>query len=219
MIEALSARHGARRIMREAILMNERGDVDGALKILASAVNLTPNYAEVISLKGFLLSRKGEFDEGIRLMEKAVEMSPGSKNLSKMLNNLGVAYFNKQDYEKAIDRLEKALAISKEAAAQNPRMKYTLINLGNAYLGLGDCANAIDRVKLSMEASYDLQTIRRMCSVYEKCGFPGKAADELDKALNNLPNLDPNFIANSKKRVLQLRADEAKMQRAQPKTH
>ncbi len=218
MMGELSARHEARRLLRKATVMNERGDVDGALEMLASADSLVPDYAEVISLKGFLLSRKGEVDEGIRLMEKAVEMSPASKNLSKMLNNLGVAYINKQDYEKAVVCLEKALANSTEADAHSPKMDYILINLGNAYLRLGDCDKAIDRIERSLEANYNLPTILKMCSVYEKCGYPGKAADELEKALRDLPNLDPNFVANSRKRVRQLRADEAEMLRAQPKT-
>jgi tetratricopeptide (TPR) repeat protein len=204
--------------MREAIQRDERGDIDGALELLASAENLSPDYAEVISLKGFLLSRKGEFDEGIRLMEMAIGMSPGRKNLSKMLNNLGVAYFNKKDYRNAVDRFERALAAATESDAHSPRVTNTLINLGNAYLGFGDCDNAIDRIERSLKSSYNLQTVRKMCFAYEKCGYPGRAADELEKAIKDLPNLDPDFVASSRKRIKKLRADEAEMGRDQPGT-
>jgi arylsulfatase A-like enzyme/Tfp pilus assembly protein PilF len=219
MIEELHARHEAKRLLRSAFVTNESGDVDGALELLAQAESLSTNYAEVISLRGFLLSRKGELDEGIRLMEKAVEMSPSSKNLSQMLNNLGVAYFNKQEYEKAVDRLEKALATLTEADAHSLVLNQTLSNLGIAYQRLGDCDNAIDRIKRSLEARHNLRTVLHMCSIYKKCGYPGKAADGLEQVLRDFPNLDSTFVATTRRRVGELRADEAEMRRAQPRNH
>jgi tetratricopeptide (TPR) repeat protein len=206
MVAGLNARHEAKRLLRGALVQSERGDVDGALELATAAEELAPNYAEVLSTKGFLLSRKGELDEGIRLMEKAVEMSPDSRNLNQMLNNIGVAYINKQDYEKAVDRLERALAALGEDDAHSLSMNQTLSNLGIAYQRLGDCENAIDRLEQSLKARYDVRTVLNLCSTYEKCGRPDRAADELERMLREADGLDPSFAADVRKRIVELRA-------------
>jgi arylsulfatase A-like enzyme/Tfp pilus assembly protein PilF len=210
MMDELNTRHEAKRLMRGAFATYERGDVDGALKIVALADSLAPDYAEVISLKGFLLSRKGELAEGIRLMEMAVEMSPNSRHLNQMLSNLGGRRIIKKDYKKAVDRFERALATLTEADARSLTMNQILSNLGIAYHRLGDCENAIDRLERAVKARYDLRTVLNMCSIYEKCGYPGKAADGLEQILRDTPNLDPNFVTNARRRIVELRAHQSR---------
>jgi tetratricopeptide (TPR) repeat protein len=127
----------ARGCLRTALALNRRGDLEGAMHMIAVAESLAPAYAEVPATKGLIIKRSGDLDEGIRLMEYAIELGPRSEMVHQTLNNLGIAYLDKGECEKAIDVL-------KRSAEVKPDYYRAIYNLGSAYEKCGQPLAAAD---------------------------------------------------------------------------
>ncbi len=128
----------ARGYLRTALALMEKDDFEGALHAMAVAESIAPTYAEVPATKGLIVKRSGDIDEGIRLMEVAVRMDPKSEMTHQTLNNLSIAYLEKERCEDAIAALERSLEIK-------PDYYRALFNLANTYERCGRPGEAAER--------------------------------------------------------------------------
>ncbi len=99
----------ARTYLRTALALQKRGDLTGALHAIAAAESIAPEYAEVPATKGLIVKRSGDLEGGIELMEKAIEMDDRSEMVHQTLNNLGFAYLEKGNCDKAISALKRSV--------------------------------------------------------------------------------------------------------------
>ena len=132
-----NSKQEARACLRTALALDDRGDLEGALHMIAVAESLAPDYAEVPAIKGLIVKRSGDLDEGIRLMESAIEVDPRSEMAHQTHNNLGLAYLDKGECEKAIGALRRSLEVK-------PDYHRAIYNLGMAYEKCGRPAEAAD---------------------------------------------------------------------------
>ncbi len=131
-----------------------KGDPGGALREVAEAEALAPRYAEVKATKGLILVRTGDLEAGIELLETAAEDDPESSMIHQTLNNLGIAYLQTGQCDKAMDALNRSL--SHRADYHN-----ALYNLGLAYETCGMESEAIEAYTafLDSEPNLDRSTL------------------------------------------------------------
>jgi len=132
-----NARQEAKGCLRTALELDEKGDLEGALRIIAVAESLAPGYAEVPAIKGLIVKRSGDVDEGIRLMESAIELDPRGEMAHQTLNNLGIAYLDVGECEKAIAALRRSLEVKSD-------YHKAVYDLGTAYEKCDRPAEAAD---------------------------------------------------------------------------
>lgn len=90
--------------------------------------------------------KKRQFDEAIKHYSKAWELY---KDIT-YLTNLGAAYFEKGDYEDAIEACEEAIEQGREVHADFKIIAKAFGRIGSAYEKLGDYANAIKNYQSSL---------------------------------------------------------------------
>jgi len=140
-IAELNARQEAGGLLRVAAALMLQGDFEAALERTAAARRVAPGYTEVLATEGLILVRRGNLDEGITLMETAIEKNPRAQMLYQTLNNLGLAYLDRGECDKAIETLKRSL----EAKQDYSNAMY---NLGLAHERCGhpdEAVRAYDR--------------------------------------------------------------------------
>ena len=111
----------ARKMMKEAIAMNER------------AIERAPNPIAYNSL-GNIYRDLGRPDKAIEFFSAAIIYNPGIVHL---FNNRGIVYAQTGQYDKAVADYTRALSLS-------PGYGEAYVNLGNAYDEMGRPARAIE---------------------------------------------------------------------------
>ena len=91
------------------------GNYEEAAGNFASAINENPNKAEYYIAYGMALIGLAQYDEALRqfdrvIMDKKIDMV--LENNKRALRGKGIAYFNMQDYEKAIEQIDQALGLN-----------------------------------------------------------------------------------------------------------
>ena len=77
-------------LLQQAVEMQQRGDLEPAVKAYRDFLSVRPNEAAVRSNLGVLLSRLGRFDEAIAEYKRALDLDP---NNAGIVLNLGLAYY------------------------------------------------------------------------------------------------------------------------------
>ncbi len=98
---------------------NFRGNLDKAMEEFNRALELDPNYAEVIGYVALAWRTKGDFEKALELYKKYVSLSPGDANPLDSMANL---YFR-------MGRIDDAIANFKEALRVNPDFLMSIIGL------------------------------------------------------------------------------------------
>jgi len=96
------------------------------------ALNINPGNIDAYNLLGLIALRQNYFDKSINYFEKANEIiQKNNKPYTEyILNNLGYAYYNNQEYEKALEVFEKSFKI-RENWLSSFGAAISLYNLGN----------------------------------------------------------------------------------------
>lgn len=136
------------------VYMTKR-DFEKAEESLQEAIKLDPSFSEAYTNFGSLRMLQGRYQEAISYFEKAIA-NPLYVNTHLALTNMGWAYYQLGDKEKALEYLHKALK-------ENARASKALIYLALIYMNEGDFSSAefyLKRVlkndRASMEARYYL---------------------------------------------------------------
>lgn len=111
---------------------------------LASIRNLILDYYLDYNADSTILLTQWQYDFAVKARNK--------KQQAYALLYQGMAYYNKGENLKALDRENKSLAIS-ESIADKKAMGNTLCNLGNVFLEMGNYSDAVDRYTKSMKCA------------------------------------------------------------------
>ena len=82
--------------------------LDKAIKFLRKAIIHNKHYIQAYTTLGTAYFMKGLVDEAIKANEEAVDVEP---NFPVAHNNLAVAYLEKEDFAKAVEHCDKAVAL------------------------------------------------------------------------------------------------------------
>ncbi|MFA5782847.1 MAG: tetratricopeptide repeat protein, partial [Bacteroidales bacterium] len=109
--------------------------IDSVLNIMNRLLVKDSMYAPALSKKGEVYGKYlNNIDKSIEYLVKAYAVSP---NDASLLENIGVAYGIKKDYEKSIEFFNKAIAVKPD----NPQ---TYANLAGSYLNMGNKKKAAE---------------------------------------------------------------------------
>lgn len=88
------------------------------------AARLDPKNSNYLNQAGLVLSTLGDYDQAIAFYEKALAsdiktFGENHPSVARDWNNLGTAWYQKGEYDKAIEYLQKARAVLQRAKLQH----------------------------------------------------------------------------------------------------
>lgn len=147
--------------------------LERAEKILARAIQLSPNYQKAYTSLAQTYLYRGSNDKAVELLQMAVDLEP---EYPGSYWNLAEGYYFKKDFTKTIENFEKALELG--YGAQDPTR---MGELARAYFETKDYEKAIEwykkvieMVKGNAEAHYTLAII------YRDAGYLEEAREEAE---------------------------------------
>lgn len=128
------------------IVLHQKGDLDGAIDAMRGAVAADVGVALYHSNLGEMWRQAKRLDEAISEAGCALALEP--RNVS-VLNNLGIARYDRDEYELAAECYQRAIEVA-------PTLPLSYNNLGNALLALGRAAEALPlyRRALALDPDY-----------------------------------------------------------------
>lgn len=120
----------------------------------------------------------GHWESDLTLFERAAAVTSGNYMAH---NNLGVAYYERERYEEAIEHLNKALEI-------RPDYPDALLNLGNAYFELNDLDQAEEAYSYALKIDPNYHKAETaLANVQIRRGNAGEAVARYTEALKSDP--------------------------------
>jgi tetratricopeptide (TPR) repeat protein len=166
-----------------ALAYDMKGALDKTEYHLKEAIELKTDYSDAYNYLGFVYFRTGKVDDAIKCYHKALDnmlyQNPQDAHL-----NLGVAYLNRKEYEKAVVQLEKAIKLVPDfTAAYN--------SLGQAYEGLRKYGEA--RLAYEKALEYNPVYTRALLNLGKllyRSGEKQKATKYFDRVVKLEPDSD-----------------------------
>ena len=176
-----------------ALTYRDLGAYEEALVHFKKALALKPEFSEAYNNLGTLYLLLEKWDLAIGCFEKAVS-NITYKTPHFSYNNLGLAYYNKGEYYKAIEGYRQALKLS-------PSYAICYTNLGLAYEAIDSFQAAIEAHKKSIDHAPDYPASHfNLARLYLRLN----QNDEATKELKRTVEIDPEGnYGNEAKRLLQ----------------
>ena len=163
-----------------AMAYRDLGDYGKAEQHFQKAVTLKPDFPEAWNNLATLYLLTKQWDKAISSTQKALASLTYSTP-QYAYNNQGLAYYNKGQYQKAVDTFLEALKIF-------PSYTVCLTNLGLAYEALRDYKKAIESYTMAIQFDPgDPNPHFFLGRLYYRLKSPKKAKQSLERALE----LDP----------------------------
>lgn len=117
------------------------GNLDGAERQLANALQVDPDYAPAHASLGVVYQQRGQLDKAEQQYRRVISIDP---NHAAAHNNLGALYERKNDLDAAVEQYRAAIGI-------NPDYAKAYHNLGVAYRRKKDMPEAIANFRKAIE--------------------------------------------------------------------
>ena len=165
-----------------------QGRLREALEVLEMGLKVLPSNYGVILTYSRLLVEAGRDDDVIAFLENT--WLPPMEHDPEIWNHLGLAHYNKGNFDKALAALELAISIDDEYAVVSR-------NLGNVYLSKYlkdkesmDLAQSIKNYKRAIELEPDYASAHNSLGVaYREAGQTDKAIQSWQKAFALRPDV------------------------------
>jgi tetratricopeptide (TPR) repeat protein len=132
----------ARYYFRLGVVYDKQKKKNACIEAMRKAIELDPKDATALNYLGYTYADLGQnLDEAERLVLEALKYKP---NDGYITDSLGWVYYQKGQYQKALQVLKKASELANEDAV-------ILEHVGDAYLKLNDKANALKYYQKSMD--------------------------------------------------------------------
>ena len=138
------------------------GELEEAVELYKESIDTYPT-AEAYTFLGWTYSFQGKLDEAIEECKKAIEVDPDFGN---PYNDIGAYLIEKEDYDKAIPWLERAIE-----AKRYDSYHYPHYNLGRAYMAKGMMKRALEEFESALSIAPDYP-------------LAGEAVDNLRRQIN-----------------------------------
>jgi len=164
----------------EAVKRYERGELREAVEALSRALQLSPNAVPALKLHARIMMHLERYDEAISLLSKLLELRP---NDAESYLELGSALERTGQLRRALDAFRKAAEI---AASLSPQPSW-----------LDELNARCERIERELSKERELRSLQErlkeveellhLADVYEGSGFPRRAKDYLQRALELNP--------------------------------
>lgn len=159
---------------RALLALREHEQAEVALR---RALDLDSGLWKAHETLGVLYDQLGNFEESIGEYRAALAVR---RDEPSVLNNLGVAYYLKKDYPKAIETFERALSFTPESERAR-----TYNNLARAYAKSGSYTRAFESFRRSSGAP---TAYNNLGLLYLEDGRPRRAVACFEKAIQESPS-------------------------------
>ncbi len=120
------------------IVCDKMNDIEGAENAAEGAMRAAPEYSEGYNFLGYMYAERNiKIDRALELIQKALSLEPKNPNIN---DSLGWVYFQKGEYQKAIEVLEKAIAYLSDDYMRGSSVIFE--HLGDAYEKVGNIEKA-----------------------------------------------------------------------------
>ncbi len=169
--------------------------IDLSIPYFVKAITLKPDYSQAKNDYGLALMKLGRYDEAIALFQVARD-DLFFKNSENAGINIGIAYLEKGDNEKALKEL-------RTLTKMNPRNPITKVHLGRAYFALGRYNQAIEEYNQALDLYQDYgAAYYYLGQVYMKVGDSPAAKESFRAVTKILP--ESSDLSQSAKEYLKL---------------
>lgn len=160
-------------IIQLGIICDKLDDIEGAERAAAKAMEVDPEYAEAYNFLGYLYAERAiKLDRALELVQKAMELQPDDPNIT---DSLGWVYYQMEDYEKAVEVLEKSVSLITDADRVGAAVIYE--HLGDAYEKTRRFDEAMAMWRKAIEGTPQSETAAaKIQSLSEKRQTTGKAS-------------------------------------------
>lgn len=172
---------------------------DQALNEFKKVQELVPNsrsgnHVKAVFNEGLALLRMGAYEEAITALRKVKDLDPTYKDLDKLHNYLGVAFYFLDNYEGAIREFKRAIqenATYREANfnLKSVNMRLLHFNVGVTYGFMGNYRQAIEELNKAIEIDTNFFNAHmEIARIYVREGMYGDAISELIRCERINPN-------------------------------
>lgn len=134
----------AQQLNAQGLKKAQSGDNKAAIADYTHAIEKNPNDVSAYTNRGVAYHRLGDTSAAIRDYEQALKLTPQSAAQTAMLHsNLSYAYYDRQNYDKALEEGNQAVAL-------NGNLAQAHINLANARSKKGDYDGAMQDYKQAL---------------------------------------------------------------------
>lgn len=200
---------GAQQLVREAMNLQQAGDVGGAKALYEQALAQDPGNADALHLSGLASLQLGDFDEAVTRIRKAVDRVPEHPVLR---NNLGLAMHKAGTLVAAAGQLQKALELRADYGGAHMNLAAVYSDLGDREGALEHGLEAVEQEPERAEAWFNLglflldrvelaqaiEAFRRALTINPR--YPA-AATSLLYTLHLAPGVDPQEVESEHRRV------------------
>lgn len=172
----------ARLLVRSAIVRAERGDVDGAVRLLRRALEQNPDFEAAAAKLSELLVARGAIDDLITLLTNAANAAKAPARVASLWSSVSDLYAHrKRDVPAALAALHRAQNLV-------PGHAGTLVKLADLYASDQQWAEAVDRLRqaLTHAGSDELKVdvhLRLAAILQDQLGDAERALASLNAAL------------------------------------
>lgn len=135
------------------------GRIESCMETMKHIIEVDSQHAGAHNYLGYLYAERGiQLDEAEKLVKRALELKP---NDGYYLDSLGWIYYQKKEYEKALDVLKDAIKIV-------PNEGVILEHIADTYKALGDIKNAREFYKRATEGKIEDRDRDRIFKKYQE---------------------------------------------------
>jgi Flp pilus assembly protein TadD len=145
---------------------DEAGEKQKAIAEMRRAIEINPQNASALNYLGYTYADLGiQLDEAERLIRRALDIAP---NDGFYIDSLGWVYYQRGQYEQAVEHLERAA----ELAGEDPTI---VEHLGDAYQRMGKTDNARRVYSDALGLATETDQIDRLKNKIQALGGGGRA--------------------------------------------
>ncbi len=161
----------------EALSLQREGKLDEAEKIYLEVIKDDPVNVVAMNFLGVLLIQKGNLDYSKKFLEKAAELQP----CAPIFENLGLAYYCSQEFDKALQYYKNAMG--------DEFNEDITLNIVKCYEALKQYDEAIKNLLiLNQKDPENIEYIRKLAGAHSAKGEYTKALEYYNKSLAKDPN-------------------------------
>ncbi|MBF0479411.1 MAG: tetratricopeptide repeat protein [Candidatus Omnitrophica bacterium] len=198
-----SYRYHYKNLVNRALILEDRGDFNGALNDLNRAIFLRSDLAEAYNNRGGLMGKMNNYDQALANLDRALNLMP----------NFPEAYYNRAMVFQKTNRLPEAVVELTKAININPKYVGAYLNRGSVYLMLQKTDEAYRDLSRAIELypQYAEAYLNRG-AVEVQMGMAEQAVRDFTKALEYKPDwgmayYDRFFIYRSMNQLDKARQD------------
>lgn len=170
------------------VTSDKLGKLDDAEKYYSEAIDIDSNFSEAYNALGVVYSKQQKWKEAVKNFRMALENNLYSTRYIPYLN-MGDAYMNQRDYEKAVEAYRESKRYEK--------IDFIIIKLGEALLEAGKTKDAIREFQEASAMSPANPLVRyRLAVAHLKDGNRSAAVAEFKKAAELAPKSEIAQKAN-----------------------